>query len=102
MSIGKPLRIVVWSVALFLASGALGLYVVGTSAYWKFIKWLPAPIEQFANEVLVYLVKPILVENVNASEEQLDFYQAWIFCFLVLWLVWFLAALFTRKLRRKM
>jgi len=93
----KWCRNIVFGASLLVVSAAAGLYIVGTSAYWNFIKWLPEPISQFLVEAVHTLAKPILVGNVNDSEEQLDFYLAWLLCAVTLWLIFRFSALILRK-----
>jgi hypothetical protein len=97
MALRKRLRIIGWCVGLFVLSGPLSLYAVGTSAYWNFIKRLPEPLNHFVGETLIFLTKPILVENIHDSEEQLDFYQAWLYCAVATWILCLFAFLILRK-----
>ncbi len=70
--------------AAFAACGAIALYAVGTSWYWKALQHLPKPPNAFIG-LMAVKARPLLAEDTAIAEGQAEFYTTWlIVCFVVL------------------
>ena len=70
--------------AAFAACGAIALYAVGTSWYWKALHQLPKPLNAFIG-LMAEKARPLLAEDTAIAEGQAEFYTTWlIVCFVVL------------------